>query len=469
MLKLLHFFALLVCVTFPVRGQTLNDQVKQRLVHEIKSFKTRNRLTSISFSVFHGRDETFDYATGYANVARRLKTSPDHIYTLASVTKALTGALTIYLVSQGQLAFEDSVFNYIEGFPKNVTVLDLLNHTSGFLREKENEKYLANSSYQDVVKYLPIQFKRKIHRYANFNYGALGAVIEKATRQRFADVMRSYFFQVTGERLSFSNHPDQRSSALLVKNYVRKHRRWLLHHPVEFGLWEPAAFAQTSSRALAKFLRHHMKPKFLKLLESKAVTVRKRIDKNGSRVEECYAMGYRLRYVDGDLRYVYHNGFLYGVLSTMYYFPHKDVGFVALSNMSSYPRQTLTLGGVYRGVESIVDFDFNKRLADFTAENGYLEGAVYYETVRHDGELVERYLEEFARGYLEENKVAEALNILKLNAYAFPESAKSYENLAEAYLKTGYHELAVENLKKSLRIDPNLRSSRELLEEIVTR
>lgn len=464
----LLFFCFWISTGLFAGERFINRQVQEQIIHDLDTFKKSHRLTSLSFALFQGNNEYFDYASGYANVAQRIPATPEHLYTLASVTKTLTGALTVELARQGKLALQDPVFRYVKGFPKNVTILDLLNHTSGFLREKESEKYIGNSSYREVVKYLPVQFKLKIHRYANFNYGALGAVIEQATGRPYADVIGDFYQNITGEKLYFSNHKNEHRSRLFVKNYVLKHRRWVLHKPVEFGLWEPAAFAQTSASALARFVRHQMTPQFIDLLKRHAVVVKKRYLSPDLQIKECYSLGYRLRYVNGELHYIYHNGFLYGVLSTLYYFPKKDVGFVALSNMSSYPRQTLSLGGLYRKVEQVIDFDFNKKIADFTAENGYLEGAVFYETMKREGELLERYMEAFAQDYLDENNVEAAVNILKLNAYAFPESAKTYQTLAEVYLQNGYNELAIENLKKSLQLEPDGTTSRRLYNKLVS-
>ncbi|MFQ5769847.1 MAG: serine hydrolase domain-containing protein, partial [bacterium] len=354
-----------------------NKNVENRIIQELNQFQKRNKLISLSFSIFKGPHADFDYAVGYANVAKEIKATPDHIYTLASVTKTITGAVLIDLVFQNYLSLNDSACKFIHTFPEDVTVKDLLNHTSGFLREKENGKFLSPSSYRNVVDYLPIKFKSKIHRYANINYAAVGAIIEKVTKRSFSEVVQEYFYQTTQNKIYFSNHKFRRN-ALFVKNYVRRYRRQLLHKPVDFGLWEPAAFAQTSAKALAKFLRYHMTPEFIAYISSNSATVQKWTS-SGKTITECYALGFRLRYVNGELKYIYHNGFLYGVLSTLYYFPKKDIGFVALSNMSSYPKRTLTLNRIYKIVERIIDEEFNLAIANYTIEHGYEAGITYYE------------------------------------------------------------------------------------------
>jgi len=58
-------------------------------------------------------------------------------------------------------------------------------------------------------------------------------------------------------------------------------------------------------------------------------------------------------------------------------------------------------------------------------------------------------------GLLRQKKVKEALEFLKLNVEAYPQSANVYDSLAEAYLSNGERELAVQNYEKSLTLDPS--------------
>ena len=52
-------------------------------------------------------------------------------------------------------------------------------------------------------------------------------------------------------------------------------------------------------------------------------------------------------------------------------------------------------------------------------------------------------------------KKKEALEIFKLNVYLYPESANTYDSVAEAFEANGERELAVKNYRRSLELDPN--------------
>ncbi len=438
------------------------EKVQSRIVNYLNAYQKSQNLTSLSYAMFLGPEYRLDYSVGYADLEEKIAATPDHIYTLASVTKTITGAVIIDLIKQDRLALSDSVCHYLAGFPKNITVQDLLNHTSGLRRENENEHYLANSSYRNIVKLLPPQLKTKRHRYANINYAALGALVEIVTGEPFTKVAGDYYFRITGEPLYFVNQNGD-AGQRLVKNYVRRYNRPHLHKLVDFTIWEPAALAQTSPKALAIFLRHHLNPRFLNYLAGHAVLTKDLGERDGRRVRDYYALGFRLRYWGDELIYVYHDGFIYGVLSTFYYFPKKDAGFVALANLTMFPRNALTLGGIYKDIEEAIDEEFNRDIAEYTALHGSLEGVLYYENRKYQGEIIEARIDQHAKELLKKQRYEEAINLFEFNNYLFATSDNTYESLGKAYMAGGYLELAIETFKKALTINPQSETTKKIL------
>ncbi|HEX8144598.1 MAG TPA: FKBP-type peptidyl-prolyl cis-trans isomerase [Pyrinomonadaceae bacterium] len=70
-----------------------------------------------------------------------------------------------------------------------------------------------------------------------------------------------------------------------------------------------------------------------------------------------------------------------------------------------------------------------------------------------------------AWGYrlLMNNQVREAIEVFKLNVEAYPNSANVYDSLAESYAIHGDKQLAIENYRKALELDPQLESARKAL------
>jgi tetratricopeptide (TPR) repeat protein len=80
--------------------------------------------------------------------------------------------------------------------------------------------------------------------------------------------------------------------------------------------------------------------------------------------------------------------------------------------------------------------------------------------------LIEAKTNEVAGAFLNANKIRQAIETYKLMAESFPESWRTYNGLAEAYLKAGNKEFAVENYEKSLKLNPENINAFEQLKKL---
>ncbi|MCU0236965.1 MAG: tetratricopeptide repeat protein, partial [Acidobacteria bacterium] len=69
-------------------------------------------------------------------------------------------------------------------------------------------------------------------------------------------------------------------------------------------------------------------------------------------------------------------------------------------------------------------------------------------------------------GLMNAGKVPEALKVFQFNVEMFPQSANAYDSLGEACMKNGDKELAIENCKKSLALNPENDNAKKMLEEL---
>jgi len=63
-------------------------------------------------------------------------------------------------------------------------------------------------------------------------------------------------------------------------------------------------------------------------------------------------------------------------------------------------------------------------------------------------------------------KIKEAIEILKLNVEAYPDAFNAYDSLGEAYMINGDKELAIQNYKKSLELNPKNTGAIEILKKL---
>lgn len=72
----------------------------------------------------------------------------------------------------------------------------------------------------------------------------------------------------------------------------------------------------------------------------------------------------------------------------------------------------------------------------------------------------------FGYTLLESNDTSGAIQVFKLNAETFPDSANVWDSLAEGYLKAGDVKKAQENCEKALNLDPANQTARDELKKI---
>ncbi len=78
----------------------------------------------------------------------------------------------------------------------------------------------------------------------------------------------------------------------------------------------------------------------------------------------------------------------------------------------------------------------------------------------------ESQLNDLGYQLLHEQKIKQAVEILKLNAEMYPNSFNAYDSLAEAFLADGQKDLAVQNYKKSLELNPKNANASEMLKKL---
>lgn len=134
-------------------------------------------------------DEERRYAAaGYADVARRQPADVRLRFRIASNTKAFTAAVVLQLVGEKRLSLDTPVSRWLPEIPGDITVRQLLNHTSG-LYDPTNEAsfwtpYLSGDrGYvyrpRDLVA-RAVEHDR-VAGYSNTNYLVAGLLIEKVT------------------------------------------------------------------------------------------------------------------------------------------------------------------------------------------------------------------------------------------------------------------------------------------------
>jgi CubicO group peptidase (beta-lactamase class C family) len=165
--------------------------------------------------VKNGTGVLFSGVSGLANRDFEVPNQIDTRFDTASVTKVFTAVAVLQLAEQGFLRLSDKIHEVIDlndtAIPKDVTIEQLLNHTSGIADdadEEAGEDYSAlfidkpNYSIRNCLDFIPQfaykepVFKAGAHvRYNNCAFVLLGLAIEKLTNMNYRDYVTKHIFK----------------------------------------------------------------------------------------------------------------------------------------------------------------------------------------------------------------------------------------------------------------------------------
>lgn len=204
---------LLVCLlsTGAVRSQTATvsktTELKQALQLKLDEWHKAGSFPGATLGVVLANGESFGLAVGFSD--RELKTpmKPGDRMLAGSVGKTFAAATALQLVKEGKIGLDDKIEKYLGREPwfarlpnaKDITVRQLMNHTSGLVRYEFKEQFTKDLTANpekvwkpaELVAYLldekPPFAAGKGWEYSDTNYIVLGMIIEKVTGKRFYD------------------------------------------------------------------------------------------------------------------------------------------------------------------------------------------------------------------------------------------------------------------------------------------
>ena len=199
----------LVFSSLAVSAQTVNPYQTQLAEFEefVKKQMAADKIPGLSIG-FLKDDVMWAKGFGYADLENKSPTKAESMYRLASVTKPMTAAAILQLVEKGKINLDAEVQTYVPYFPKKnfpVTVRQLLGHLGGishyknydaeghFKDRKNTRESIAIFESFDLIAEPGTRFN-----YSSYGYNLLGAVIEGASGQSYADYMRENIWKPLG-------------------------------------------------------------------------------------------------------------------------------------------------------------------------------------------------------------------------------------------------------------------------------
>jgi CubicO group peptidase (beta-lactamase class C family) len=183
-------------ITMPASEQLVQNFIKNGISTD---------LAGASYLVINNGKVITKGGLGFADLANSQPITTSTKFRIGSLTKQFTAAAILKLVEAGQVSLDDQVNQYLPDFPKgeNVTIRQLLNHTSGIANYTQDpnfweqpEKYYTKEDMLNLIESLGYDFESgERFGYSNSGYYILGVIIEEVSEQSLATFFEQTFFK----------------------------------------------------------------------------------------------------------------------------------------------------------------------------------------------------------------------------------------------------------------------------------
>jgi CubicO group peptidase (beta-lactamase class C family) len=217
----LTFALLLGLIQF--RPGTTQTQASDKYAEKLPAFEEfvrqqmeKNKVPGLTIG-FVKDDYMWVKGFGYVDLENKVPARAESSYRLASVQKSMTAAAILQLVERRQINLDAEIQTYVSYFPKKkypITVRQLLYHLGGIphyvnrdieqhIKEHKNTREaIAIFENFDLIAEPGTKFN-----YSSYGYNLLGAAIEGATKQSYADYMREHIWEPAGMKTTRMDDP----------------------------------------------------------------------------------------------------------------------------------------------------------------------------------------------------------------------------------------------------------------------
>lgn len=213
----------------PINQRLQNDfsefKYSDYIEKQVSRFMERSALKGVSIAVVKDEQLVFSHSYGLADEEKSILSTPEQLYRIASVSKLITAIAVMKLVEEGKMSLKDHVFGETGYFSeqqyqkirdpklKKITVLNLLNHTTGWTQRYGDPafnslaivKKVGDQPPATISSYLKFVISRRLYyepgtmySYSNMAYMFLGAIIEKVSDMKYEDFVRYHILFPNG-------------------------------------------------------------------------------------------------------------------------------------------------------------------------------------------------------------------------------------------------------------------------------
>lgn len=312
----------------------------------VQSHRRQVNVPSYSAAVAVNGEVVWAGASGWADIGRRVKATPETVYRIGSTSKALTVSATGRLLDQQVVDLDAPISRYVEDLPEKweaLTLRQLHSHTAGLPGYENNQDRLGQIAsftlwkhYDDVADSVtqfdnsPLLFEPGTDfYYSSFDVVLASVVLQAASGTAFDELMRREVFDPVCMASTGADH-DAAETGNRAISYGRSGAGFHPWRKVDLSSKLAAGGFVSTPTDLVRLGAAYLQGSFLSEDTVTKLWTPQTL-RNGQVNEQSYALGWRSQKVPsdwfgGDLWIVHHGGISKGAMSWLVVYP--DLGIV---------------------------------------------------------------------------------------------------------------------------------------------
>ena len=491
-MKISRLISLLLIITAACSSEGQQKQDVNKLTTEIDKYVgeaiERQKIPGMTILATRNDSIIYSRAFGVSSLDTSEPMKITNVFHWASVSKTFVATAIMQLREQGKINLDEKITTYLpyfkqkDAFYKDITLRQMLNHTSGIGDVEDYEwdkpqhddaalERFVRSVADDKMLFAP----GKDFSYSNTAFETLGDVIAKVSGVSFEDYMKRNIFEpleMNASSFFYKDIPD----SLRVSGHV-----WAMK-PITSDVYPynrmhaPSStlnsnVVEMSHYAIAHLHRGEYKGK--RILSDSSYNL---LWTNSVNLEGKPKVGISWFMEDRHgVKTVSHSGGDTGFRSYFLLVPERNISVMMVSNYEAFRPIDFAYGvlDIILGEEPVTSTrQIGLEFAEIMKEQGIEKAKEFYRTTSSDS-IQRRYYrwdeDAFGQaGYtlLDRNMFPEAIELFKFNLEQFPNSGQAYGHMANAYLRAGNNDLAKLNFTKAAELVPEEEYYKEELAKI---
>jgi CubicO group peptidase (beta-lactamase class C family) len=331
------------------------EEIDRYLQAQVDTAKA-NPVAGIALAIVEGQRLVHAKSFGVTSLATKQALQPEHNFHIASISKTFAAAAILQLMERGKLDIAEKLVTYLPYFKladkrySFITLKQILNHTSGMpdVEDYEWEKAVADQGAAErwtrslSSKKLLAAPGKEFH-YSNLAYDVLADVVGKVSGLSFEQYVKdnllaplqmtssSFLLSEINPALRTSPHSGIPLSVSRVYPYNRMHAAssTMNSNVVDLSHWIMANLNRGAYQG-----KQVLSPQSLALMQTPSFTF-------DTKANRRIGLNWFIIPYQGET-VLHHNGADQGYVSTLYFIPARNVGFVLLFNSDQVNSYAIT-------------------------------------------------------------------------------------------------------------------------------